>query len=264
MGPGTPIADMQAEIAGGKNFVVDKCGVPAADVTGYRSTYLVTNPEVRQVISENGFQYDSSIEFTQNDGLPGARSWPFTMDYGVPKDGCDKKYQVCNPSEKYPGLWQVPIWDLVYDGQVFTMDPGVASPGNGKARNSYDVLKSAFDDAYSGNRAPVPIYVHAAWFTPTTIKETQQFISYALTKPDTYFVTMQQLIDWMKAPVPKDEMPAWLQQRCGGDNKAVDAVPPAPSQGNTTPDVLSWEKKDTDFRFAIFGRRLRGLRAAAV
>jgi hypothetical protein len=31
-------------------------------------------------------------------------------------------------------------------------------------RDSYDILKEAFDAAYGGNRAPLPIFIHTSWF----------------------------------------------------------------------------------------------------
>ena len=37
------------------------CGVPRADVKGFRAPYLVHNPEQRQVLAANSFLYDSSI-----------------------------------------------------------------------------------------------------------------------------------------------------------------------------------------------------------
>lgn len=110
----------------------------------------------------------------------------------------------------------------------------------------FSYLKNMFDWSYEGNRAPVPLYVHAPWFTyvsaaaaeqaapcmpvqtpalclsgtpsPECISNaawlprraarpqehanaTKAFIEYALTKPNTYFVTMSQLVKYMRAPV---------------------------------------------------------------
>lgn len=250
MSPGTPVATITAEIVGGRNYLVQQCGIPASDVTGYRSPYLVENPPVRQVLLANGFRYDSSMDFSVNDGNMSARVWPFTMDYGVPDADCDKKFEVCGPGESYPGLWQIPMWDLVYQNQIFTMDPGRGEPGNGQSRPTYDVLQYSFDQAYNGNRAPLPIYVHVFWYNNQSIADTQRFIQYALSKPDTYFVTMQQLVNWLENPVPASQMPAWLSQQCGQGGGGAPA--PAPSL------PLSWTMNTTDFRPAILGRKLLG------
>lgn len=250
-----PKADIQNEILGGRDYLINECGIPAADVTGFRSPYLTTNPTLRQVLNESSFKYDSSIIFGTEEGLLGNRSWPFTMDYGLAKDNCDGKFQVCDPSESYPGVWQVPLWNLLYNGKPYTMDPGRSpKPSGGVNASAYDVLKTAFDESYTGNRAPVPIFVHVFWFTPERVAETNKFIQYALTKPDTYFVTMQQMLEWMENPVPKAQMPLWLQERCGGTTKVGK---PSVAQGPSGP--LSWNMESTEFRPAIFGRRLRGV-----
>ena len=133
------------------------------------------------------------------------------MDYGIPDPSC----KTCTPTESYPGVWQIPVYTLKYDGQMWTMDPGAkASWAHAEDRPVEDVMKSVFDAAYNGNRAPVPLYVHVYWLTNARIRGSQTFVKYALSKPDTYFVTMGQLVEYMQKPVPKGEMAAWLKARC--------------------------------------------------
>ena len=37
-----------------------------------------------------------------------------------------------------------------------------------------------------------------------------KFLQYAMTKPDVWGVTMQQLLDWMQTPVPASGMAAFM------------------------------------------------------
>ena len=53
-----------------------------------------------------------------------------------------------------------------------------------------------------------------------TTNATNAFISWALEQPDTWFVTMSQLIAWMRDPVPASKMAEWYTCR------AVDLTPP--------------------------------------
>lgn len=174
-----------------------------------------------QVLQNSGYFYDSTLAL--NTPEMGSRSWPFTMDNGSP----DKFCRTCPSSESFPGLWEFPYSALKYDGQTYTMDPGMdkqASKMNkgrlllgiaADARPVDKVLQFVFDESYKGNRAPLPIAVHAAWFESTErIKEAQKFIKYALSKPDVYFVTYTQVLEWMEAPVRKSEVAAWLKKRC--------------------------------------------------
>lgn len=55
----------------------------------------------------------------------GKRVWPWDMANGIPID-CNyySEAQKCDNSETYPGVWQVPVWELTALGGPYTMDPG--------------------------------------------------------------------------------------------------------------------------------------------
>lgn len=86
-------------------------------------------------------------------------------------------------------------------------------------RPVFDVLKANLEQTYNLNRVHLPIYVHAAWFEPERIKEAQRFVEYATGLPDVYFVTMRQLIEWTRNPVPKDKVSDWLKSQCGSKGR---------------------------------------------
>lgn len=86
--------------------------------------------------------------------------------------------------------------------------------GSGAERPVDKVMNYVLDAAYNSNRAPVALPVHLYFLTDRRIRGAQKFVKYALSKPDVYFVTNRQLVDWMKAPVPISQMAAWLKSRC--------------------------------------------------
>ncbi|KAL4427129.1 hypothetical protein ABPG77_001133 [Micractinium sp. CCAP 211/92] len=178
------------------------CGVPKADIRGFRQPYLSSNPTVRQVLYENGFLYDSTVlecpDCGTSDGMS-ARVWPYTLQDGVAQN-CEwfAPSQTCISNESYPGMWEVPLYDLSADG-IYSMDYGDDS------HDAYDVLKANFDAAYSGNRAPMPVYIHSPWLVDH-VSDMEKFIQYVLSKPNTYFVTVQQLLAWMANPIPASEI----------------------------------------------------------
>ena len=197
---------MEQEIMGARDDLV-QCGVPKDKIVGFRAPYLVHNPEVRGILNKNGMLYDSSIiDFISSQSPTtrsvGQRLWPYTMDNGIAQDCSYTPAGQCDVSEKYPGMWEVPIWPLLMgpvdtDNNAYSMDPG---PGFGG--DVLTTLKTNFDQAYVGNRAPVPLFTHAPWFTDENINATREFISYALGKGNVYFVTVQELLAWMANPVP--------------------------------------------------------------
>ncbi len=64
------------------------------------------------------------------------------------------------------------MWETQVLGLEFTMDVGYYG-----GKGVYAPLKAAFDAAYTGNRAPVPIYIHTTWVEkdPKRLDELKQF-----------------------------------------------------------------------------------------
>lgn len=222
-----PTDQLHDEIMLTREFLERECGLPEGAVKGFRCPYLAHSPATRAMIGSLGYLYDASVGDNPGDRGVG-RLWPYTMDYGVPQDSCHKyprKTAFCKRKESHPGLWQVPIWSLQHNGDIFKMDPGHMYGGK-PHHNVYDVLKDNLDIVYTaGNRAPLPIFVHKAWFAvENRASDAARFIQYALQKPGVYFVTMQTLIEWMQMPVTVAHMDSWLASRCGTRNEVLPAV----------------------------------------
>ena len=110
---------------------------------------------------------------------------------------------------------EIPVWNIQTDNypkNAFALDAcSTDITKNPIPCDTFALLKDNFDKAYAGNRAPTPMYFHSPWLAePSTMKAVQKFIKYAASKPNTYFITMRQLMDWMKDPVGVDDIGAWL------------------------------------------------------
>lgn len=232
------------EIIGERQFLINNCSLPADDVVGHRSPYLINNPLHRQALQKGGFLYDSTINehwpnsadmetgVTSPDGAH--RLWPYSMDNGIPQN-CAWTSNLCTPEEKYPGLFEVPVWVLqtdTYPNPAYAMDP--CDGQSSTPCNTLSLLQSNYKLAYGGNKAPVPLYIHSPWLqNSTNMAATRAFIQWVTsTYPDAYFVTMHQLVQWMQNPVPKDQVGAWLGcvpggQAAGAKNGVAAAIPPA-------------------------------------
>lgn len=160
------VGSIDGEINGARDYLITTCGLPKEDVVGFRSPYLVHNPSYRQVLSKAGFLYDSSIN--EHWPMPTSptgkeRVWPYSMDYGIPQDCSWISGVVCEATEKYAGLWEIPVWVLQtdnYPNPAYAMDPCTGENG---PCNSNDLLKYMFTTSYNGNKAPVPVYIHSPW-----------------------------------------------------------------------------------------------------
>ncbi|KAI7845753.1 hypothetical protein COHA_000668 [Chlorella ohadii] len=211
------------EIAGMREWAQESCGIPAAEILGFRNPYLTTTPTVRQVLHEEGFLYDSTLmetlQYSLSNGA-GQRVWPYTMDFGIAQNcAFFSPAQKCNPqNETYPGLWQVPMWPLIDNGQETMMDYGPDDD-----HSLYNLLVANFEESLSGNRAPLPVFIHTPWFTERRLAQVKRFADYSIGK-GAYWVTIRQLINWMRNPVPASQL-RLSQAMCG---RAPSPPPPAP------------------------------------
>ncbi|PRW05840.1 hypothetical protein C2E21_9462 [Chlorella sorokiniana] len=193
----------------GARTKIAACGIPQSDIVGFRQPFLETNPLVRQVLKDNGFLYDGTIleEATNSisNGM-GARTWPYTLQDGVPQNCGWYVGENCTTSERYAGMWEVPLWVLAAKG-LYSMDYGDAS------NSVYDVLKVGSEGF--------------GW-------------DYALAKPNTYFITIRQLLAWMQNPVPAEQLtPALLGCGMPGGSGPVAAAASPSSAPSSAPSPSS-------------------------
>jgi hypothetical protein len=90
---------------------------------------------------------------------------------------------------------------------------GCAKCGPHRLTHRSLLLKRHILPLSAGNRAPMGIYVHSPWFTADNTQALKQFVSYALSLPDVWFVTARQAVEYMKAPVPKSQMGSFIKCR---------------------------------------------------
>jgi peptidoglycan/xylan/chitin deacetylase (PgdA/CDA1 family) len=193
------------EIAGEKRSLSELCGIPPDDITGFRAPYLAPNDSAFRVLSERQFRYDSNFPESLS-GLSTAPSnmiWPYTLDHGL-MQSAPPAY---SPATNYPGLFEIPLWvQFTNMTEVTTMDPPETFTSNAVV----ELWKTNFLEHYNGNRAPYGIYLHATstthWLSNPThsawrIAALREFIDWALTQPDTWFITCNDLVDFMLEPV---------------------------------------------------------------
>jgi hypothetical protein len=84
-----PRSQVAAEIQGSKQHLHARCGIPSADVVGFRAPYLEGNlTDIHAVLQDAGFLYDSTFIDPSLRGFQ-ERKWPFSLGGGLP-DACDR------------------------------------------------------------------------------------------------------------------------------------------------------------------------------
>ena len=200
---------------------------------GFRSPYLVNNPAQFNALKDLGFLYDSSVlespfwSPVSNQGL-GKFTWPFTYDQysaSAQPQNCEDWWDENGcPTQAIPGLWQIPLYYYIKGNEnnatfLGAMDIGQVEYSGyektiaGTALTT--VLRNHINARLSGNRAPLNLFFHPDGFNNTARVNTYKaFMSEQLRRGDVWAVTMQGLIEWMKAPVPNSQMKTWYASYC--------------------------------------------------
>ncbi len=236
-------------IQGAITWLQSECGVSLDEMRGFRTpdlNYTQAEPfnelGAMQQGTDPGFTqilYDSSVSEANANGFvagdPGYGAnyiFPYQMDgkqatgtFGIQQDcaaSCDQK-------SLNPGLWELPMY-AVWGGaehEVLTI-----MDWNSSTSTVTEILEYNFSQRYTGNRAPLGLFFHAAWLEKndpaapdkTNAQQLDAWIGSVLAAhSDVYFVTNQELIAWMSNPVPASQ----YKPSCPGQN--IKCFPPATS-----------------------------------
>ncbi|RUS16248.1 hypothetical protein BC937DRAFT_91448 [Endogone sp. FLAS-F59071] len=200
------------EISACKAALNAYAGIPRGRIQGFRAPFLNYTLGTLTEIGQQGFLYDSSATAVIDDAF-----WPYTLDNGLANDCWSG---VCKPgSLKLPGVWEIPMHSIVDDTQTAQlMDVYLA----GTSSNVTNWYNTNWMRHYNGKRAPFGIYVHPTHLTnfaglPDTssyLNTMTSIISSLASHQDVWFVTNQQLLQWMKNPVPASQLASQPYMQC--------------------------------------------------
>lgn len=205
------IEDWFDEFAGMANIINRFAGIPLDELRGVRVPFLRVGWNTQFIMmKEFGFLYDSSMVAPKSD----PPLWPYTFDYRIPHR-CSGSRQKC-PSRSFPGMWEMIMNPLDIEGHTCAMVD--SCPTHLSDDEVFDMFMNNFDRHYKSNKAPFGIYFHTIWF-----KEKQnfrvflRFIDELMKKPDIYFVTNYQAIEWMRTPTPLSQIGNFEPWKCKKD-----------------------------------------------
>lgn len=197
----------------------ETCGVPLEEMRGFRTPGLGFAQRTFDRLHKLDFLYDSSIaddEANSNGGR--SAMWPYTMDWGIAQN-CITSSGSCNQTKPNPGLWELPLWRL------FDEDDRALMPVDWTVEDSYSTLAENFARRYEGNRAPLAINIHAGWLVQNGGGLRRWAEEVLEDHDDVFFITMSDLIEWMRNPVAAGE----YSRDCTGH--VTDCFPPPYEEG---------------------------------
>jgi len=189
------------EIEGCRKALNAYSGIPIGNMRGFRAPFLEFDMNTFSALSELGIQWDCSLTTDPRNAV-----WPYTYDNGFPYT-CETG--TCDYARKFPGLWEIPMYSLLDPSsnlEYAVMDP----PGD--PTFIMNLLQYNFKIHWEGNRAPMGLWLHAAWFLQDPAHDRiallNEFIEWtqSYTNNQVYYVTGSQLLDWMQNPVGVEDI----------------------------------------------------------
>ncbi|XP_060067645.1 uncharacterized protein LOC132547857 [Ylistrum balloti] len=187
-----------------RDNLITKAGVSKEEVIGWRSPFLTTAGDQQiDALKQLGFKYDISLQYVKNK-IDDDDVWPFTMDFGWPFK--------CNnnrcPKQHHKGFWQVPLnalMDFKHQYGCSFVDGCRNVPSN--EEETYKFIMDNFYSHYNGNRAPLGLNMHAAYFETSYKREGMRRAIRNMTQyEDVYIVNVKQMLEWMEKPTTISEI----------------------------------------------------------
>ncbi|KAI7904287.1 uncharacterized protein BX663DRAFT_504587 [Cokeromyces recurvatus] len=200
------------EIAAAYSMLNRYGGIPHGKIKGFRAPFLNYTLETFKEISQVGLKYDTSTTAVIDDCY-----WPYTLDYGLANDCWAGS---CGADFKLPGVWEIPMYAVVDTNDIpQLMDVYLA----GTPSEVTNWTKTNFERHYNGNRQPFGIYVHPTHLTnypgmPDVTDKKNAVVSFIKSlqgMKDVWFVTNEQLLQWMQNPVPASQLAEQPYMKCG-------------------------------------------------
>lgn len=164
------------------------------------------------------FLYDNSM--TTDPGAEQIPFWPQTLDYSIPW----KCQNIQCPLGSFPGIWEIPINqffgyftnEISHYKRASMVSAAFAS--NETHESALNLLRRNFKRAHNSNKAPYVLTLTADFFSAVddlnTEQVLEQFVQETLEQSDVWFVTMRQLIEWMRHPTPVHQLSNFKPFHC--------------------------------------------------
>ena len=160
-----------------------------------------------KALHDNGFSYDSSFLYvpkSQTQDTP----WPFTLDLTIDELEFEPDNLKSAPSQRYAGLWEVPIVRLVGNQGHCTLLRDCMG-GMQTVKNVEDLLLEMLEGHRKSNKAPMMINLDFKTLKNTRIMTgLQNFFRTILHGDieDVWVVSIQQMLEWRRTPVSKKHL----------------------------------------------------------
>ncbi|XP_026735425.1 uncharacterized protein LOC113499229 [Trichoplusia ni] len=201
---------LEKEIGEQRILMSHFANIPFTSIKGVRMPFLqLAGDNSFKVMAKNNLLYDLSwptVAHT-NPGL-----WPYSLDY---KSTHDCIIGPC-PTASIPNVWVFPMvsWTDLAGFPCSMVDACFQPPADDDEEGWLRFILTNFERHYFGNRAPFGFYAHQPLISqekPAIRRAFSRFLDIINNLDDVFMVNAEQVIDWVKNPVPVDE---YKKQSC--------------------------------------------------
>ncbi|RZC33490.1 hypothetical protein BDFB_011279 [Asbolus verrucosus] len=222
--------DMRTIISTFANISID-------DIIGARTPQLqLQGDNSIDAYIASGIQYDNSWTSRSTSHL-----FPYTLDY-LSSQAC--RQEITCPTESHPGFWIAPIINIQGKGNI-ECNSLITCFYDGTADEIAAWLHSQVN---ATNKAPVVLMISSNYFlsVENSVEGFQKFLDGL--GSDTFLVSVKQIIDWVKNPVPANEFQTEVPERTAECNNPTLCQLTKQDDGTTVymescapcPDVFPW------------------------
>ncbi|XP_023937311.2 chitin deacetylase 8-like [Bicyclus anynana] len=193
--------ELMREIGDQKQQIAFFANIPANTIHGVRSPFLqMSGNNTFKMMQSAGITYDSSWPTTRFTD-PGM--WPYTLDFESTQDCV---VGPC-PTASIPGPWVIPMitWTDLGGFPCSMVDACFHTPDT--EDEWFQFFFKNFQKHYFGNRAPFGFYIHEAFIRPRphVWRAIERFLDVLNNINDVFMVNANEVIDWVKNPIPVNE-----------------------------------------------------------
>ncbi|KAF8899375.1 hypothetical protein BD779DRAFT_1607831 [Infundibulicybe gibba] len=204
-------------------------GIPMTAMKGFRAPFLNYTADTLKLLYKSRFTYDSSATAAVPVTDPDTDAyWPYTLDNGM-ANNCLTVPGTCQGEPKLPGLWEIPMYaffDNAGAAGPHLMDPWLDNANGANRPNdtaTLEYMMKTFNDHYNGNRQPIGLYTHPIHLSRTypgvnaqnsTIDMINIFLDWAQEQQNVWIVSNEQLLDWVRHPVPVSQLGSISSLKC--------------------------------------------------
>ncbi|XP_044267315.1 chitin deacetylase 8-like [Tribolium madens] len=188
--------DLIEEFDGQREIISHFANIPSKDIRGGRTPQLQFEGDLTiNAYKQSGLEYDNSWPTSSNKLL-----LPYTLDY-LSTQEC--LVSISCPKESHKHFWVAPLTNIRGNNNV-ECNSLASCLIDGTAEEIANWLINEVDRVRTNNRAPLVLRLDSYWFefTKNSLEGFTLFLNEMSRRNDVFFVSVQDIVDWIKNPVP--------------------------------------------------------------